>query len=81
LYDAAGNLTMAANAAGSTRMSYDALNRVKVTQEPFSQRLTFCYDAVSNQTEVRDSQNGGIATSLAPTSVGSLFMNQARLGS
>jgi YD repeat-containing protein len=44
-------------------MSYDALDRVTVVQEPFGQTLTFSYDADSDRTLVQDSQ-GGVMTSV-----------------
>jgi YD repeat-containing protein len=39
-------------------MTYDALNRVTVEQEPFTQTLTMSYDATSNRTQVQDSLSG-----------------------
>jgi RHS repeat-associated protein len=57
-YDAVGNQLTAQNAQGTYTMSYDALNRVTVVNELFSQNLTFTYDAVGNRTLVQDSKNG-----------------------
>jgi RHS repeat-associated protein len=54
LYDAAGNITLAAANYGAYTMMYDALNRVTVAQEPFNQTLTMGYDAASNRTTVQD---------------------------
>jgi RHS repeat-associated protein len=63
LYDAVGNLTSAASNTGAYTMSYDALNRTTVVNEPFNLTLTFSYDAVGNRTLVQDSQ-GGMMTSV-----------------
>jgi RHS repeat-associated protein len=62
-YDGNDNLLTAANNAGTYTMSYDALNRVTVTQEPFGLTLTATYDAVGNRTQLQDSFNG-ILTSI-----------------
>jgi RHS repeat-associated protein len=62
-YDGNGNMLTAANYAGAYTMSYDALDRVTATQEPFGQALTSSYDPVGNRTQVQDSQ-GGLATSV-----------------
>jgi len=48
-YDNNGNQLTAADGAGTYTLSYDALNRVTVVNEPFSQTLTFTYDARSNR--------------------------------
>jgi RHS repeat-associated protein len=63
LYDGVGNLTSAASNTGTYTMSYDALNRTTVVNEPFNLTLTFSYDAVGNRTLVQDSQ-GGMMTSV-----------------
>src|SRR5262249_13825028 len=62
-YDANNNLLTAVNNAGAYTMTYDALNRVPVTQEPFSATLTATYDAVGNRTQLQDSF-GGVLTSI-----------------
>jgi RHS repeat-associated protein len=62
-YDGVGNVLTAADYAGTYTMSYDALNRVSVTQEPFGQTLTATYDAAGNRTQFQDSQ-GGLQTSV-----------------
>src|SRR5262249_53058588 len=61
-YDAVGNQLTALNGNGTYTLSYDALNRVTVANEPFGKTLTFSYDAVGNRTQVQDSA-GGIETS------------------
>jgi RHS repeat-associated protein len=63
LYDAAGNITLAQNNAGTYTLIYDADNRVTVAQEPNSQALTLSYDSVGNRTQVQDSF-GGLTTSV-----------------
>src|SRR5207245_254890 len=62
IYDAADNLLSAANKNGTVTMSYDALDHVTVTQEPFNVRLTASYDAADNRTLLQDSF-GGVMTS------------------
>jgi YD repeat-containing protein len=62
-YDAVGNELTAANNVGTYTMSYDALDRVSVTQEPFGVTLTATYDAVGNRTVLQDSQ-AGVLTSI-----------------
>src|SRR5205807_2970671 len=62
-YDANANLLTAVNNAGASTMTYDALNRVTVTQEPFGLTLTATYDAVDNRTQLQDSF-GGVMTSV-----------------
>jgi RHS repeat-associated protein len=57
-YDNNKNLLTAANYNGTYTMSYDALNRVTVTQEPFGLTLTATYDSVGNRTQLQDSFNG-----------------------
>src|SRR5262249_36102601 len=54
-YDANNNLLTAAKSTGSYTLSYDALDRVKTTQQPFGFGLTFTYDAAGNRTVVQDS--------------------------
>ncbi len=61
-YDEVGNMLTAVDPDGIYTMTYDALNRTSVVQEPFSLTLTFSYDAASNRTVVQDSK-GGLATS------------------
>ena len=60
-YDANGNETLATDFNGAYTMSYDALNRMTVSQEPFSVVLTESYDAAGNRTKVQDSF-GGVTT-------------------
>src|SRR5262249_43891512 len=62
-YDANDNLLSAANYSGTETMSYDALNRVTVTQEPFGLTLTATYDAVGNRKQLQDNF-GGVLTSI-----------------
>ena len=62
-YDAAGNLTSAANGAGAYTYAYDALDRTTPVQEPFGLSLTYAYDAAGNRTLTQDSQ-GGATTSV-----------------
>ena len=42
-------------------MTYDALNRVITTEDPFGLTLTYTYDADGNRTEIQDSL-GGVTT-------------------
>jgi RHS repeat-associated protein len=62
-YDTAGNLTGSASPAGAYTFSYDALNRVKGSQQPFGVTLTATYDAAGRRTLLQDSL-GGTATSV-----------------
>src|SRR5262245_17825113 len=62
-YDANGKQLTAQNGSGAYTMSYDALNRVTVANEPFGKTLTFSYDAAGHRTKVEDSL-GGVTTSL-----------------
>jgi YD repeat-containing protein len=61
-YDNADNLLTAANAAGTTTLAYDSIDRVTKVQEPFAVTLTYVYDAASNRTVVQDNF-GGFLTS------------------
>jgi RHS repeat-associated protein len=61
-YDNAGNQLTAASSSGAYTMSYDALNRATLTQEPFGVTLTSTYDALSRRTLLQDSF-GGVTTS------------------
>jgi RHS repeat-associated protein len=54
-YDANNNQLTAANGNGAYTLTYDALDRVKTTQQPFGFGMTFTYDAASNRTLVQDS--------------------------
>src|SRR5262249_53670008 len=54
-YDANNNQLTAANTAGAYTLTYDALDRVKTTQQPFGFGQTFSYDAAGNRTLVQDS--------------------------
>jgi RHS repeat-associated protein len=54
-YDADNNQLTAANGAGTYTLTYDALDRVQTTQQPFGFGQTFTYDAVGNRTLVQDS--------------------------
>jgi RHS repeat-associated protein len=61
-FDPNGNLLTGANNNGTYTMSYDALNRTTVVNEPFGQSLTFSYDHLGNRTLVQDSQGGTITS-------------------
>ena len=61
-YDAGGNLTSAANNAGTYALAYDALNRVTTVAEPFGATLAFGYDAGGNRTSVTDGFGGVTAS-------------------
>ena len=52
-YDADGNVLTAANVSGTYTMTYDALNRVITTEDPFGLTLTYTYDADGNRTRSR----------------------------
>ncbi len=55
LYDAAGDVTAALDAAGNeTQYLYDALNRQTVTIDANSHRTTMLYDQAGNVTSVTD---------------------------
>ncbi|MGA7496562.1 MAG: RHS repeat-associated core domain-containing protein [Isosphaeraceae bacterium] len=57
-YDADGNMLTAQNDSGTYTMTYDALNRLITTQDPFGLTLTYTYDANGNRTQVQDSLGG-----------------------
>jgi len=57
-YDADGNMLTAQNDSGTYTMTYDALNRLITTQDPFGLTLTYTYDADGNRTQVQDSLGG-----------------------
>jgi RHS repeat-associated protein len=56
--DAAGEQLTASDNNGTYTMAYDQLNRLTSEQEPYSQILTFTYDAASNRATRSDSQSG-----------------------
>jgi RHS repeat-associated protein len=60
-YDNNGNLLTAQDLNGLYTMTYDALDRVVTTQEPFGLSLTDAYDADGNRTLLQDSL-GGVTT-------------------
>jgi len=57
-YDSTGNMLTAQDASGTYTMTYDSLNRVITTENPFGLTLTYTYDADGNRTQVQDSLGG-----------------------
>ncbi len=60
-YDADGNKLTASDFSGTYTMTYDALDRVISTEDPFGLTLTYTYDADGNRIETQDSL-GGVTT-------------------
>ena len=60
-YDADGNQLTAQDVSGTYTMTYDALDRVISTEDPFGLTLTYTYDADGNRIETQDSL-GGVTT-------------------
>ncbi len=60
-YDADGNMLTAQNDAGTYTMTYDALNRLITSEDPFGLTLTYTYDSDGNKIETQDSL-GGVTT-------------------
>ncbi len=61
-WDENGNLLTATDPDGSYTFTYDALNRVETTAQPFGVSQTFTYDANGNRLTATDSE-GGVLTS------------------
>jgi RHS repeat-associated protein len=51
-YDANGNRLTMADATGTTRYSYDTLNRLTQLKDPKKQTVKYTYDAASNRTRI-----------------------------
>ena len=60
-YDADRNVLTAQGSSGEYQMSYDALDRVVTSTNPFGLVLTYTYDPAGNRTLVQDSL-GGVTT-------------------
>ena len=60
-YDADGNQLTAQDVSGTYTMTYDALDRVISTEDPFGLTLTYTYDADGNRILTQDSL-GGVTT-------------------
>jgi RHS repeat-associated protein len=61
-YDANGNLLTATDPDGSYTFTFDKLNRVATTVQPFSVNQTFTYDKNSNRLTATDNKGGTLTS-------------------